>query len=54
MNEKILERIIENLDISLEEFFEMFDLTVGEVVLAVYESGLMDDEILEGMIPSDI
>lgn len=55
MNPKQLERILKDQleDYTLEEFFEQFDLTPFEVVEVIYDAGLLDDEILESMIPSD-
>lgn len=55
MNLKQLERILKDQleDSTLEEFFEQFDLTPFEVVECVYDAGLLDDEILESLVPSD-
>lgn len=56
MTPKQLERIlIDQLEYkTLEEFFEQFDLTPLEVVMTVFESSLMDEELLERLTPSDI
>lgn len=56
MTKKQLERILTDQleQYTLDEFFEFFDLTPLDIVLTVYEAGLMDDEILEGFIPSDV
>lgn len=56
MNDKQLERIVtDQLEYkTLEEFFEQFDLTPFEIVKAVFESSLIDEEILEALTPSDI
>lgn len=55
MTPKQLEGVLRDAleDMSLEEFFEAFDLTPLEVVETAYDAGLLDDEILESMIPSD-
>lgn len=56
MNNKQLEKIVsDQLEYkSLEEFFEQFDLTPFEIVRAVFESSLIDEELLEALTPSDI
>lgn len=56
MNEQILEKILENYleDNSFEEFLEEFNLTTLEVLICLYENGLVDDSELERMIPSDV
>lgn len=55
MNRKQLEVLLNDQleQYTLEEFFEQFDLTPLDVVEVVYDAGQMDDEILEGMTPSD-
>ncbi len=40
-------------DHSLEDFFEMFDVTPDEVVEVVYEAGLLSDYLLRKLIPAD-
>jgi hypothetical protein len=55
MNLKQLERIIIDQleDKTLEEFLEEFDLTPLDVVVILYEEGMLDDELLERKIPVD-
>lgn len=55
MNEHKLEKIIDNFleDKSFEDFLEEFNLTPQEVVINLYESGLLDDDQLERLIPAD-
>lgn len=55
MNKKQLERVVRDQleEYTLEEFFEMFDLTPLEVVELIYDEGQLDDVILESMVPSD-
>lgn len=36
---------------SLEEFFEFFDITPFEIIQLAFENGLLDEEILENMVP---
>jgi hypothetical protein len=38
---------------SLEEFFELFNLTSMEVFEALYEAGLIEEDLLEALCPSD-
>jgi hypothetical protein len=55
MNLKQLERIIIDQleDKTLEEFLEEFDLTPLDVVVILYDEGMLDDELLERKIPVD-
>ena len=55
MNLKQLERIIASQleDQTLEEFLEEFDLTPLDVVVILYEEGMLDDELLERKLPVD-
>lgn len=55
MNKKQLERVVRDQleEYTLEEFFEMFDLTPLEVIELIYDEGQLDDVILESMVPSD-
>lgn len=55
MNLKQLERItLDQLeDKTLEEFLEEFDLTALDVVVILYEEGMLDDELLERKLPVD-
>jgi hypothetical protein len=56
MNEDILEKILDEYleNKSFEEFLEEFNLTPLEVLICIYENGLVDDSELERMIPSDV
>ncbi|HRP36283.1 MAG TPA: hypothetical protein PLS50_00580 [Candidatus Dojkabacteria bacterium] len=56
MNNEQLEKVLNTYleDKSLEEFFEEFNLTPLEVVEAIWDEGLLDEEILERFIPSDV
>lgn len=55
MNIKQLERITvtELEDKTLEEFLEEFDLTPLDVIVILYEEGMLDDELLERKLPVD-
>lgn len=55
MNSNKLERVLNDLleDNTLEEVFELFDLTPEDVFLCVYEDGLIDDEILKEYLATD-
>lgn len=56
MNEEIIEQILEDYlaEYSLEQFLEEFDITPREAVLSLYLEGLLDDDILETLRPSDV
>lgn len=56
MNEKKLEKTLnEWLDEnSLEDFFEQFDLSAYEVAQLLYDEGMLDDDILMRMTPTDV
>lgn len=49
-----LERIVDyNLEqYSLEEFLEFFDLTPLDAIVTLYDQGMIDDDVLEGMTPT--
>ncbi len=49
MTEEQLEKIAEGYD--LEELLENFDLTKAEVLGILYESGMLDESILEELCP---
>ena len=55
MSPQKLEKILnDNLEYcSFEEFLENFDVTPFELFELAYDSGLIDDDILEGLIASD-
>lgn len=55
MSEEILEKILENYldDASFEDFLEEFNVTPLEAIICLYRGGLIDDLLLEGLIPSD-
>lgn len=40
-------------DLTLEEFFEQFNLTPYEIIELAYENGLLDEKILKRMAPVD-
>jgi len=50
--EKALEDFLENN--TLEEFFEQFNITPLEVVLSLYFEGMLDEDILNNITPSDL
>jgi hypothetical protein len=56
MNEETLEKILNGYleDNSFEDFLEEFNLTTLEVLVCIYESGLVSDSDLERLIPSDV
>ena len=56
MNEDELEAIVNNYleDKSLEDFLEEFNITIQEVVSLLYNEGLLDDDLLERMRPTDV
>lgn len=56
MNEEKLEKILDSYleDNSFEDFLEEFNLTPLEVLTSLYENGLIDEEDLERLIPSDV
>lgn len=41
-------------DLTLEEFFEQFNLTPYEIIELAYENGLLDEKILKRMAPVDV
>lgn len=52
-NEQIMEVVEYFLeDESFEDFLERFDLTPVEVIIKLYDIGLIQDEILEELQPS--
>jgi len=55
MKRQILERTFNDLNeqYSLEEIFEMFDIDPFQAFESAYDNGLIDDEILEELVPSD-
>lgn len=55
MKLKDLERVVDDQleDFDLGEFFELFDVTPYEVVLLAYENGLLDEDLLMKMLPTD-
>ena len=55
MNLKQLEKVITTQleDQTLEEFLEEFDLSPLDVVILLYEEGMLDDELLERKLPVD-
>lgn len=55
MNHKQLERVIVTQleDQTLEEFLEEFDLTPLDVIVILYEEGMLDEELLERKLPVD-
>jgi hypothetical protein len=55
MNLKQLERVIitQLEDKTLEEFLEEFDLSPLDVVVILYEEGMLDEELLERKLPVD-
>lgn len=53
MNELTLKTFIDNEiqdDVSFEEILERFDLTPGEVFVILFDSGHIDEEILEAYL----
>lgn len=56
MNEDKLEKLLDSYleDNSFEEFLEKFNLTPLEVLICIYENGMISDTELEGYIPSDV
>ena len=56
MNEQILEKLLNGYleDNSFEDFLEEFNLTMLEVLVCIYDNGLLDDSELERLIPSDV
>ena len=55
MKSKDLERVVNDQleDFDLGEFFELFDITAFEIVELAYENGLLDEDILMKMLPTD-
>lgn len=55
MNIKQLERLLNDQleDKSFEELLEEFDLTTLEVFQGLYEAGMLDEDLLDAMVPSD-
>lgn len=55
MNLKQLEKVIKDQleDQTLEEFLEEFDLTPLDVVVILYEEGMLDEELLERKLSVD-
>lgn len=55
MKPKDLERVVNDQleDFDLGEFFELFDITPLEIVELAYENGLLDEDILMKMLPTD-
>ena len=55
MNLKQLEKVITDQleDQTLEEFLEEFDLTPLDVIILLYEEGMLDDDLLERKLPVD-
>lgn len=49
MTEEQLEKIADEYD--LEELLENFDLTKADVLGILYESGMLDEDILEELCP---
>ena len=41
-------------DLTLEEFFEQFNLTPYDIIQLAYDEGMLDEEILERMLPTDV
>lgn len=56
MNDRQLEGVCDYIleDISLEDFFEQFNLTPYEIIQLAYKEGLLDEEILRNMMPTDV
>lgn len=50
--EKILDEQLE--EYLFEEFLELFDLTPLDVFKVIYDAGLIDEDILDRMVPSDL
>lgn len=50
--EKILEDYLENK--SLEDFLEEFNITPLEVVILLFDEGLLDEYQLDRLVPSDV
>lgn len=49
---EIMRRINDYLsDGSIEELFEQIDLECDEAIFALYENGLIDDELFEKVLP---
>jgi hypothetical protein len=49
---EIMRRINDYLsDGSIEELFEQIDLEPDEAIFALYENGLIDDELFEKVLP---
>lgn len=55
MNEQELEKILEDYleNKPLEDFLEEFNLTPFDVILLIYDEGMLDEDQLQRMIPSD-
>lgn len=56
MNDEELETIVDDFldDSSFEDFLEYFNITPQEVAKLLYDEGLLDDDLLERMRPSDV
>lgn len=55
MNETVLEKVLDYYlqDNSLEDFLEEFNITPLEALTCLHESGMIDDMILQRMVPTD-
>lgn len=53
MNELQLERIIDYQleEMTLEEFFELFNVTRYDIIQTIYDEDKLDEELLERMLP---
>jgi hypothetical protein len=55
MNERQLEGVVDYIleETTLEDFLEEFNITSFEIIKLAYDNGLLDEEILKRMLPTD-
>ncbi len=55
MNNRELEKVLEDYleHNSLEDFLELHNITPIEIIEILWSEGLLDEELLDRMIPSD-
>lgn len=56
MNNKQIEGVCDYIleELTMEEFFEQFNLTPYDIIQLAYDEGMLDEEILERMLPTDV
>ena len=56
MNNKQIEGVCDYIleELTMEEFFEQFNLTPYDIIQLAYENGLLDEKILKRMTPIDV